>query len=142
MDDKECGQPSHAKVLHIQSYAFGCSVENSLEQIGNTRKRDSSRVLPVTSPFDHVTTAALRVAKQDNRDDEELEAPSNAVKLAFDIKRLANIRLATAIKAGNEKVKKECKDFLKLTSLSYTHQSSSCAFAQTKIRKKKSSDFS
>ena len=40
--------------------------------------------------FTHVAQAALRVAKQDETDESYLGAPSNAVKLKFDITRMAH----------------------------------------------------
>ena len=44
--------------------------------------------------FDTISKAALKVARQDEDDEDNLAAPSNAIKLSHDFKRLAGIKLA------------------------------------------------
>ncbi|OWF34468.1 uncharacterized protein LOC110445058 [Mizuhopecten yessoensis] len=70
--------------------------------------------------FTHVARAALKVARQDSDDEENLEAPSNAIKLSYDLKRVGNIKLAKAIKNGDEENRKAAKDFLKLMEIEWT----------------------
>ncbi|XP_069107330.1 uncharacterized protein [Argopecten irradians] len=70
--------------------------------------------------FTDVAQAALKVARQDDDDEENLEAPSNAIKLAYDLKRVGNIKLAKAIKNGDEENRKASKDFLKLMEIEWT----------------------
>ncbi|PIK32850.1 hypothetical protein BSL78_30338 [Apostichopus japonicus] len=70
--------------------------------------------------FTYVAKAALQVAQQDAADEENLRAPSNALKLSFDIKRMANIKVAKAIQAQNQEKKASAKDFLELMSIEWT----------------------
>ncbi|KAJ8017713.1 hypothetical protein HOLleu_44683 [Holothuria leucospilota] len=70
--------------------------------------------------FQHVAQAALKVAQQDCSDEESLQAPSNAVKLAHDIKRMANIKLARSIESRNKEMKESSIDFLHLMSIQWS----------------------
>ena len=69
--------------------------------------------------FDHFVKAALKCAKQDDEDEEEIKSPSNAIKLGYDIKRMASAKLGEALKTGNEVKTSEAKDFLKLMTLNW-----------------------
>ena len=55
--------------------------------------------------FDQMAKASLQVAAQDDYDDEILGAPSNAIKLSYDIKRLCGIKLGLGIKIKNQEMK-------------------------------------
>ncbi|KAJ8018205.1 hypothetical protein HOLleu_43939 [Holothuria leucospilota] len=70
--------------------------------------------------FTYVARAALKVAQQDNEDEEDLKAPSNALKLSYDIKRMANIKLAQAIQARDQGKKRSAQDFLQLMSIEWS----------------------
>ena len=70
--------------------------------------------------FSHVVHATLKVAGQDAVDEENLKAPSNALKLSFDIKRLANIKLGKAIESHSKDKKEAAQDFLQLMSIQWT----------------------
>ncbi|XP_033725163.1 uncharacterized protein LOC117315128 [Pecten maximus] len=85
--------------------------------------------------FTHVAQAALKVARQDNDDEENLEAPSNAIKLSYDLKRLGNIKLAKAIKNGDEANRKAAKDFLKLMEIEWTAKLSRVLLHERKSNK-------
>ncbi|KAJ8045348.1 N-lysine methyltransferase KMT5A-B [Holothuria leucospilota] len=70
--------------------------------------------------FTDVARAALKVARQDALDEENLGAPSNAIKLSFDIKRLTNIKLAKAIQDGDQNARQKAKDFLELMAIDWS----------------------
>lgn len=70
--------------------------------------------------FSHFVRATLKVAGEDAHDEENLKAPSNALKLSFDIKRLANIKLGKAIESHSKDKKEAAQDFLQLMSIQWT----------------------
>ena len=86
--------------------------------------------------FTQVAKAALRVAKQDEGDEEDLAAPSNAVKLSYDIKRLVSIKLAKAIRSENTKDRQEAEDFLKLMSIEWSTKLARVTLEDRKHNKK------
>ena len=59
----------------------------------------------------------MLVAKQDAGDEEDLQSPSNAIKLSHDLKKLASIKLAKAICTGDDIKRRESKDFLKVITI-------------------------
>ena len=63
--------------------------------------------------FDDIAKATLTTAGIDTSDPENLENPSNAVKLGYDIKRLANIKIGLSIIKHDKKSKEEAEDFLR-----------------------------
>ncbi|KAJ8048693.1 hypothetical protein HOLleu_01110 [Holothuria leucospilota] len=67
--------------------------------------------------FTDVARAALKVARQDALDGENVGVPSNAIKLSFDIKRLTNIKLAKAIQDGVQNARQKATYFLELTAI-------------------------
>jgi len=67
--------------------------------------------------FDMIIAAAIKCSSQD--DEEDLTTPSNAIKLGYDIKRMASAKLAKAIKDGNEALQKEAKRILKLMDMEW-----------------------
>ena len=69
--------------------------------------------------FDEVLKAALMISQQDCDDDEDLAAPSNLIKLRYDMQRLCGIKLGQALKNNNEKEITEADRFLKLISLQW-----------------------
>lgn len=70
--------------------------------------------------FEHVAKAALKVARQDSVDEETLQAPSNAIKLSYDIKRLASIKLANAIQTSDRVKREAADDFLQLITIQWS----------------------
>lgn len=70
--------------------------------------------------FTQVAKGALKVAQQDSSDEDSLQAPSNAIKLAHDIKRMANIKLGRAIESRNKDMKESAIDFLHLMSIQWS----------------------
>lgn len=70
--------------------------------------------------FTHVAEAALKVAQQDSFDEDNLQAPSDAIKLAHDIKRMANIKLARSIESRNREMKESTIDFLHLMAIQWS----------------------
>ena len=64
--------------------------------------------------------AALKTTSPQIDDVEDLESPSTAVKLGYDIKRLTNAKLGIAIKEDNDEERKKCLDFLKLIEMEWS----------------------
>ncbi|XP_069134528.1 uncharacterized protein [Argopecten irradians] len=92
--------------------------------------------------FTHVAQAALKVARQDDDDEENLEAPSNAIKLAYDLKRVGNIKLAKAIKNGDEENHKASKTFLNPAPLSTLYSVCLlCGLCTTQVKYYKNNSF-
>lgn len=69
--------------------------------------------------FSEVAHAALKVAKQDDDNDDNLQAPSNAIKLGYHLKRLCNLKLGLAIRHGNDDQRRASKNFLKLMEIEW-----------------------
>ena len=61
--------------------------------------------------------AALKCSKQDDNDEEDIKAPSNAIKLGYDIKRMASAKYAFGITSGNQEMKREGKEFLRVMTI-------------------------
>ena len=70
--------------------------------------------------FPAVCKAVLRISQQDEDNEEEFKAPSNAIKIKYDLKRLACIKLTEAIIEKNALRQKDAEDFSKLMDMSYT----------------------
>lgn len=64
--------------------------------------------------FDEVIQATLMCASTDMDDTDDLQNPSNAIKLGFEIKRLVASKKGLAIRARDRLVKEECSDFMDL----------------------------
>lgn len=66
--------------------------------------------------FDLIADAALKVAKpEDNDTMEDLNAPSNAIKLGYDIMRMINIKLGIALRRSYDRdIIDKCYDLLTL----------------------------
>ena len=77
------------------------------------------------------------VAKQNADDEEDLESQSNAIKLAYHLKRLTNIKLAQAIVTNDGVAKKEAKDLLKLMNLQLSTKLGRVLLAERKLRRQK-----
>ena len=62
----------------------------------------------------------LEEAVEEEGDDDDLEAPSNAIKLSYDIARLCNVKITQAIQISQqdkqlgEKLRKETKRFMEI----------------------------
>ena len=70
--------------------------------------------------FNQVTVAAYQCALQDDDCEEQFGAPSNAIKLGFDIKRLASIALVDAMIHRDKERRRELKDFLSLMDMKWS----------------------
>ncbi len=88
----------------------------------NEDKEDPNDLINYIKPdqFPAVCKAVLRIAQQDDDNVEEFKAPSNAIKMKYDLKRLACIKLTQAIIAKNALQQKDAEDFVKLMDMSYT----------------------
>lgn len=87
--------------------------------------------------FSDVARAALKVARQDACDEENLGAPSNAIKLSFDIKRLTNIKLAKAIQEEDQNARQKAKDFLELMAIDWSTKLERVTLEERKHAEKK-----
>ena len=87
--------------------------------------------------FDQVSKAAFLVAKQDSTNEEKLEAPSNLLKLSYYLKRVASIKLANALSRGDDKARKESKDFLRLMNIRFTTKVARVTLAERQYGQKK-----
>ncbi|XP_052229409.1 uncharacterized protein LOC127843707 isoform X6 [Dreissena polymorpha] len=73
------------------------------------------------SKFDDFVTASLAVSMPHMDDMEDLRAPSNAIKLKYDIRRLLNAKYAYLLRASDvvSNEIKQCKRFLKLMEIEW-----------------------
>ncbi len=92
-----------------------------------TKKEAEMRSFLVPQHFDSVVRGALLTASSDYDDDEDLNSPSTAVRLSYDIKRMVNAVWGEAIRANEDAVKKSCKDFLRLMSMEWGERVSKLA---------------
>ena len=79
---------------------------------------DSDFLIP--SMFDQFADAALKACAKDVDDMDELKHPSVAIKLGFDISRLASLKLAHCIKISNQKGRSDAQDFLQLMKIQWS----------------------
>jgi len=70
--------------------------------------------------FNDVVKAALTTASQDFDDEEDLQSPSTALKMGYDLKRMAGARWAMCLKSGDRQEIENCNDFLKLMQLEWS----------------------
>lgn len=70
--------------------------------------------------FDAVCKAALLCAKNSMDDVTDLDTPSNALKLGYDLKRAAGAKLGLAIKNKDDVHRRSAKDFLRLMDLEWS----------------------
>ncbi len=70
--------------------------------------------------FDLVADAAVKISVPDIDDDEDLQHPSTSVKIKYDIIRMANHKLAYALKEGCLRRKTEADEFLRLLGIDWT----------------------
>ncbi|XP_033737472.1 titin homolog [Pecten maximus] len=72
------------------------------------------------SYFDTMCEAALLCANVDADDEEDLASPSSALKIGFDIGRLAHLKLGITIREGNIKGKEDAEQFNSLMKMEWT----------------------
>ena len=63
--------------------------------------------------FTNVASAALKVARQDEEDENNLQAPSNALKLKYDLQRMGTMKWCQAIQERNKEKKADAKDLFR-----------------------------
>nr|XP_034315953.1 uncharacterized protein LOC117685616 [Crassostrea gigas] len=68
--------------------------------------------------FDRVVSCAVKACEEDENAD--LKNPSTAIKLGYDLSRLANAKLGIGIKEGNDKAKTEASEFLQLLRMEWS----------------------
>ena len=67
--------------------------------------------------FDTVFHATILTSASNIDDEEDLLKPSNALKLGFDLKRLADGKIGHALTTGNKAEREEAEDFLKMMQI-------------------------
>ena len=87
--------------------------------------------------FQDVCAAVMKTSIQDEEAEEEFEAPSNAVKLKFDLNRLGNIKLGKAIMSGNKEEKVEAEEFLQLMKIKWSDNLAKVALMNRKLNVRK-----
>lgn len=70
--------------------------------------------------FEEVTKAVILVATPDAGDEEDLQSPSNTIKLSHDVKKLASIKLAKPFCTGDDIKRRESKDFLTVITINFS----------------------
>ena len=85
--------------------------------------------------FDAMAEAALRCGSQDIDDEEELAHPSAAIKVGFDIKRMANIKIGLALRQHDHESKQATADFAVLMNMEWTGKVSKIAHKLLRERK-------
>ena len=84
--------------------------------------------------FDTVTKAALITASPSFDDEDDLKAPSTAVRLGYEIKRMLNFKWAEGIKSNNEQTIKDSKSFMKLMTIEWALKVTKLAKVTLEIR--------
>ena len=75
----------------------------------------------IPSQFDNAVRAAIQVALTYMDDEEDLRAPSNAIKLKYDLIRLVNAKWGLFIKNNGDKDEiRDCESFLQLIKVEWT----------------------
>ncbi|XP_021353744.1 uncharacterized protein LOC110450516 [Mizuhopecten yessoensis] len=69
------------------------------------------------SHLDEIIKATLMTASQSVDNEEDIQKPSNAIKLGYDIKRLLNGKIGLAIKSGDKASRQDAEDLLKAMSV-------------------------
>ena len=87
--------------------------------------------------FSAVARATLKVALQDDMDEENLAAPSNALKLSYDIKRLCDVKVGCGIKTGNKVMREEAEDFITLMRIEWSTKLERELLEERKAEKKR-----
>ena len=89
--------------------------------------------------FDLVVKAALQCAILSYDDEEDLKHPNVAIKLGFDIARLAYAKLSTAMKTADSVKKQDSSEFLNLLNMEWADKvdrSARLMLAERKFNKK------
>jgi len=78
----------------------------------------------------------MRIARQDDDNDEEFGAPSVAIKIKYDLKRLACMKLSKAI-IDNELRQNDAEQFMRLMDISYSDNLAKVALFNRKLNERK-----
>lgn len=85
--------------------------------------------------FDNIIKATLLTASPDMDDEEDLKAPSTALKLGYDIKRLVGSKWGIALRNNESTDAGDCRDFLKLMKFEWSVKVSKVAFVTLQVRR-------
>ena len=87
--------------------------------------------------FPDICRAVMRVARQDEDNDEEFGAPSNAIKLKYDLKRLGCLKLSEAIIEKNDLRKSDAEEFIQLMNIRYSDNLAKVSLFNKKLNERK-----
>ena len=85
--------------------------------------------------FDTIIRETIMTASPDMDDEEDLNAPSTALKLGYDIKRLAGAKWGIALRNVDKEVAEDCKNFLKLMKMEWGTRVSKMAHITLQVRR-------
>jgi hypothetical protein len=85
--------------------------------------------------FDNIIKATLLTASPDMDDEEDLKAPSTALKLGYDIKRLVGAKWGLALRNNESADAGDCKDLLKLMKIEWSVKVSKVALVTLQVRR-------
>ena len=111
--DKNFGNELNRRKYTSQIMRLCAKLLVNLRQL-NPLENDSMWDYLQPQHFQAVVGATLLTTAPEMDDEEELEIPSNSIKLGFDIKRMANIKIALAIENGQSSDKQDAEEVLKL----------------------------
>ena len=105
----------------------------------NAGKEEPMDLRSYISPqyFPDICRAVMRVARQDEDNDEEFGAPSNAIKLKYDLKRLGCLKLSEAIIEKNELRKSDAEEFIQLMNIRYSDNLAKVSLFNKKLNERK-----
>ena len=87
--------------------------------------------------FPDICRAVMRVARQDEDNDEEFGAPSNAIKLKYDLKRLGCLEFSEAIIEKNDLRKSDVEEFIQLMNIRYSDNLAKVSLFNKKLNERK-----
>ena len=105
----------------------------NIRKLSNSEENMSSYLKPEC--FDTIVKATILTASPEMDDEEELKAPSTAIKLGYDIKRLAGTKWGNGLRRNDQIAVAETKNFLKLMKLEWSIRVTKSALTTLQVRK-------
>jgi len=84
--------------------------------------------------FDNVAKGALITASPGFDDEEDLQAPSTAIRLGYEIKRMLSVKWAEGIKSKDKTAAKDSKSFLKFMKFEWSTKVTKLATVTLQVR--------
>lgn len=95
------------------------SIKQSLRSIAGLKEHSMEQFIGAKF-YEYFVKAALICSEQVVNDEEDLNSPSNAIKLGYDIKRMASAKLGEALVQGDDLKKSQAEHFLTLMNMSWS----------------------